>query len=48
MQHLAAALAIAVSCIEDLVSDADADLKALEAIAAEIQQVTNGERLRRA
>ncbi|KAB2671122.1 hypothetical protein F9K77_14310 [Ochrobactrum sp. LMG 5442] len=38
MQHLATALAIAICHIEDQVSDADADMKALEAIAAEIQQ----------
>jgi hypothetical protein len=38
MQHVATALAIAVVCIEDLGSNADADAKALEAIAAEIQQ----------
>ncbi|RRY11385.1 hypothetical protein OHI65_07095 [Brucella sp. MAB-22] len=38
MQHLATALAIAVCHIEDLASDADADVKALEAIAVEIQQ----------
>ena len=40
MQHLATALAIAICRIEDQVSDADADMKALQAIAAEIQQGT--------
>lgn len=38
MQHLATALAIAVCHVEDQMSDADADEKALEVIAAEIHQ----------
>jgi hypothetical protein len=44
MQHLATALAIAVCHIEDLASDDDADMKALEAIAAEVQQGSLDER----
>ncbi|MEL4377147.1 hypothetical protein [Brucella cytisi] len=44
MQHVATALAIAVVCIEDFGSDADANAKALEAIAADIQQGSLDER----
>ncbi len=44
MQNLATALAIAVCHIEDLASDADADMKALEAIAAEVHQGSLDER----
>ncbi|MEL4069961.1 hypothetical protein WKW50_07415 [Ochrobactrum sp. GPK 3] len=44
MQHIATALAIAVSYIEDRECDVDADLKALEAIAVEIQQGSLDER----
>lgn len=44
MQNLATALAIAVCHLEDLASDVDADLKALEAIAEEIQQGSLDER----
>ncbi|MDH7786350.1 hypothetical protein QBD01_002371 [Ochrobactrum sp. 19YEA23] len=44
MQHIATALAIAVSYIEDRECDVDADVKALEAIAVEIQQGSLDER----
>jgi len=44
MQNIAIALAIAVCHIEDLAIDVDADMKALEAIAAEIQQGSPDER----